>query len=102
MEVLHQAFESLGFSKVATILGTGNLVFETKPEDVRALERKIERKNLASETDGFLIRGREIYWRRRKKPGTSLYSTVPLTKVLTEPFTIRSTNTMRGLAAKWP
>jgi len=158
MDVLHQAFASLGFFKVATFLGSGNVVFETESEDVRALERKIERKlqrtlgynvpvfirtnqeveeiatlepvkdsrvqgsdvniilladtvderskaklkNLASETDGFLVRGREVYWWRRKKPGTSLYSTVPLTKALTEPFTIRSANTMRRLAAKWP
>ena len=27
---------------------------------------------LRTETDGFHVRGREIYWRRRKKPGTSL------------------------------
>src|SRR5215471_12886235 len=44
MDVLHQAFASLGFFKVATFLGSGNVVFETESEDLRALERKIERK----------------------------------------------------------
>jgi hypothetical protein len=47
-------------------------------------------------------RGREIYWLRRRKSGTSLFSTVPLETVLTEPFTIRSMNTIRKLVAKFP
>jgi uncharacterized protein (DUF1697 family) len=57
---------------------------------------------LATETDRFRVHGREVYWWRRKKPGTSLFSTFPLAKVLSEPFTIRSTNTIRRLVAKWP
>ena len=56
---------------------------------------------LATETDRFRVHGREVYWWRRKKPGTSLFLTVPLAKVLTEPFTIRSTNTIRKLVAKY-
>ena len=44
MNVLRQAFESLGFLRVATFLGSGNVVFETRVKDARALERKIERK----------------------------------------------------------
>jgi uncharacterized protein (DUF1697 family) len=56
---------------------------------------------LATETDRFRVHGREVYWWRRKKPGTSLFSNVPLAKVLSEPFTIRSTNTIRRLFAKW-
>jgi hypothetical protein len=40
---------------------------------------------LTTETDGFRIRGREVYWWRRKKPGTSLFSTVPFPKVLASP-----------------
>src|SRR5215475_1920572 len=57
---------------------------------------------LTTDTDGFCVHGREIYWWRRKKPGTSLFSTMPLTRVLREPFTIRSSNTIRKLVAKWP
>ena len=57
---------------------------------------------LATETDRFRVHGREVYWWRRKKPGTSLFSTVPLAKVLSEPFTIRNTNTITRLVAKCP
>ena len=158
MNVLRKAFESLGFVRVATFLGSGNVVFETRAQDIGTLERKIERtlqqalgytvpvfvrthaelKEIASlepfedsetrgadlniillanklderskakllalqtETDGFRVRGREIYWWRRKKPSTSLFASVPLTKVLRVLFTIRGTNTIRKLVAKWP
>lgn len=157
MKVLRKAFESLGFFPVATFLGSGNVVFETRAKDIGALERKIERalqqalgyavpvfirthadlKEIASlepfedsktrgadlnvillannlngrskakllalktETDRFRVRGREIYWWRRKKPGTSLFATVPLEKILRVPFTIRSMNTIRRLVARW-
>jgi uncharacterized protein (DUF1697 family) len=56
---------------------------------------------LGTETDGFHVRRREIYWWRRKKPGTSLFATVPLEKALRVPFTIRATSTIRKLVAKW-
>jgi uncharacterized protein (DUF1697 family) len=158
MQVLRQAFESLGFSGVATFLASGNVVFETRATDVGALEKKIERRlervlgykvpvfirtpaeleeiaafepfdtseihgadvniilladkldegskaklvALKTGTDGFRVHGREIYWWRRKKPGSSLFSTVPLAKVLRVAFTIRSTNTVRKLVARWP
>jgi uncharacterized protein (DUF1697 family) len=158
MNVLRQAFESLGFSGVATFLGSGNVVFETRAADVGTLEKKIESKlrralgynvpvfirtpaelrdiaafepfenseihgadvniilladnlderskarlvALNTATDGFRPHGREIYWWRRKKPGTSLFSTVPLAEALRVPFTIRSTNTIKKLVARWP
>ncbi len=158
MNVLRQAFESLSFSGVATFLGSGNVVFETRATDVGTLEKKIEHRlqralgynvpvflrtpaelkeiaafepfenseihgadvniillgdhldarskaklvALKTGIDGFRVRGREIFWWRRKKPGTSLFSTVPLEEVLRVPFTIRSTNTIRKLVAKWP
>jgi uncharacterized protein (DUF1697 family) len=158
MKVLREAFESLGFVRVTTFLGSGNVVFETRAKHIGVLERKIERtlqqalgyrapvfirthaklKEIASlepfedletrgadlniilladnldgraktkllalqtETDGFRVRGREIYWWRRKKPGTSLFATVPLAKIFRVPFTIRGTNTIRKLVAKWP
>ena len=158
MNVLRQAFESLGFSGVVTFLGSGNVVFETRAKVVRPLEKRIERRlqqtlgysvpvfirthaelkeiaalepfgnskihgaetniillsnhlderseaklaALTTGTDGFLVHGREIYWWRHRKPGTSLFSTVPLGKVLRVPFTIRSENTIRKLVGKWP
>jgi len=158
MDLLRNVFESLGFVRVRTFLGSGNVVFETRAKDIESLERKIagalqkalgctvpvfirtqaELKEIASlepfadsetrgfdlniillasnldersearllalktETDEFRVRGREIYWSRRKKPGTSLYTTVPLEKVVRVPFTIRGTSTIRKLIAKWP
>ena len=158
MNVLRKAFESISFVGIETFLGSGNIVFETRAQDIGALERKIERtlqqalgyrvpvfirtraelKKIASlepfedsesrgadlniillandlnerskakllalksETDKFRVRGREIYWSRRKKPGTLLFATMPLAKVLPAPFTIRGTNTIRKLVAKWP
>jgi uncharacterized protein (DUF1697 family) len=158
MDVLRQAFESLGLCGVATFLGSGNVVFETMARDARLLEKKIERrltkalgysvsvfirtdaelkkiaafepferpaisrtdvniilltnvldrksraklKALTTETDGFRVHGREIYWWRRKKPGTALFSTVPFAKALSRPFTIRSASTIAKLVTKWP
>ena len=158
MNVLRQTFESLGFSGVATLLASGNVVSETRAKDVGMLERKIERRlkqtlgynvpvfirthaelkkiaalefledseihgadlniilladdlderskaelgSLTTPTDGFRVHGREVYWWRLKKPGTSLFSSVPLAKVICVPFAIRGTSTIRKLVAKWP
>ena len=44
MNVLRRAFESLGFSGVATFLGSGNIVFETSAKDLGMLEKRIKRK----------------------------------------------------------
>jgi uncharacterized protein (DUF1697 family) len=43
MQSLRQVFELLGFSKVATFIASGNVVFETTTKKTKALERKIER-----------------------------------------------------------
>src|SRR5262249_52364883 len=43
MNVLRKVFESMGFARVATFLGSGNVVFETRAKDIGALEQKIER-----------------------------------------------------------
>ena len=42
MQSLRQVFESLGFSKVATFIASGNVVFETATKNTKAVERKIE------------------------------------------------------------
>lgn len=44
MEFLRGLFESLGFSSVETFIASGNVVFETKSNNARALELKIEEK----------------------------------------------------------
>ncbi len=44
MDTLRQLFETLGFSGVATFIGSGNVVFETTAKNAKMLERKIEKK----------------------------------------------------------
>jgi uncharacterized protein (DUF1697 family) len=56
---------------------------------------------LNSETDEFVVNEREIYWLRRKKEGSSPYSTIALDRVLKQPFTVRSSRTVRKLAARY-
>jgi uncharacterized protein (DUF1697 family) len=43
MQSLRQVFEALGFSRVATFIASGNVVFETTTKKTKTLERKIER-----------------------------------------------------------
>jgi uncharacterized protein (DUF1697 family) len=43
MDRLRQLFESIGFANVETFIASGNVVFETKSQDAKALEKKIER-----------------------------------------------------------
>jgi uncharacterized protein (DUF1697 family) len=43
MVVLRQVFELLGFSGVATFIASGNVAFGTRANNVRMLERKIEK-----------------------------------------------------------
>jgi uncharacterized protein (DUF1697 family) len=61
MQSLRQVFESLGFSKVATFIASGNVVFETTTKKTKTLERKIEKalkKALGYEVRTF-VRGED-------------------------------------------
>ena len=42
MDYLRQLFESLGFSNVETFIASGNVIFEAKTGNAKALEKKIE------------------------------------------------------------
>jgi uncharacterized protein (DUF1697 family) len=44
MDVLRRLFEILGFSNVATFIGSGNVMFETRAKNARVLEKKIEKR----------------------------------------------------------
>lgn len=44
MDALRQLFETLGFSGVATFIGSGNVVFETNAKNAKTLERKIGKR----------------------------------------------------------
>jgi len=52
---------------------------------------------LNTKVDEFSVRGREIYWLRRKKRSGVGFSSVPLEKTLGVPFTIRGGKTIK----KW-
>jgi len=43
MQLLRGIFQSLGFSKVATFIASGNVMFETTTKETKTLERKIEK-----------------------------------------------------------
>jgi uncharacterized protein (DUF1697 family) len=63
------------------------------------LKRKV--KALRTNTDAFAVRGREIYWVRRRRQNGALFSTVPLEKILGRTFTVRGVDTIRRIASKW-
>jgi uncharacterized protein (DUF1697 family) len=158
METLRQLLDPLGFSEVATFIGSGNVIFETTAQDPRTLEREIEARlgealgyevptfirtvtelariaayepfpasrlestdlmeiifladelerllqeqveGLSTELDEYQVRGREIYWLRHRPPGAPAYTTAPLEKTLTRPFTIRGSKTVQKIVAKY-
>jgi len=158
MQSLRRVFETLGFSRVATFIASGNVIFETRTKRSKTLETKIEKalhealgyevrtfirgkveltkianyqpfsqskldtswccniifladnltpalkrnvKALTTNTDAFAVRGREIYWLRRRKQNGALFSTVPLEKILGRTFTVRGAGTIKKIASKW-
>jgi uncharacterized protein (DUF1697 family) len=44
MDALRKEFEALGLLRVETVIASGNVIFESKSANVRALEQKIERR----------------------------------------------------------
>ena len=158
MRSLRRVFESLGFSRVATFIASGNVIFETTTKRSKTLQTKIEKalhealgyevrtfirgkveltkianyqpfsqskldtswccniifladnltpalkrnvKALTTNTDAFAVRGREIYWLRRRKQNGALFSTVPLEKILGRAFTVRGAGTIKKIASRW-
>jgi uncharacterized protein (DUF1697 family) len=73
-----------------------NVIFLAEPPDAAAANGVLA---LCAATDEYRIGGREIYWRRRRKPGASPYSTAALEKALRRPFTVRTAATVRTIAA---
>ena len=63
MQSLRQVFESLGLSRVATFIASGNVIFEATTRDTKTLERKIEkrlREALGYEVPTFIRREAEL------------------------------------------
>jgi uncharacterized protein (DUF1697 family) len=73
-----------------------NIVFLKDMADEKVAQKV---KALRTATDQFRVRGREIYWLRRRKAGGT-FSSVPLEKALGRPFTVRASNTVRRMVAK--
>ena len=42
MDSLRQMFEAIGFANVSTFIASGNVIFDSKSKNTKALERKIE------------------------------------------------------------
>src|SRR6516162_8465229 len=63
------------------------------------LKRNVEA--LRTNTDAFEVRGREIYWLRRRKQNGPSFSTVPLEKILGRAFTVRGADTIERIVLKW-
>jgi len=99
LPALKRASDREPFGDSRTRDGSLNVILLAEPLDRRSRAKLIA---LETETDQFRVQGREIYWWRRRKPGTSLFATVPFARALHGPFTIRSWNTIRRLVAKWP
>ena len=63
MDILRRVFEELGFSRVETIIASGNVVFETNRASAASLEKKIERglvKAVGFEVETFVRTGDEL------------------------------------------
>src|SRR5882672_1221784 len=58
-------------------------------------------QSLATKTDDFHLRGREVYWLRRAKFSESDISGALLGKILGMPATLRNVTTVKKLAAKY-
>jgi uncharacterized protein (DUF1697 family) len=63
MDALHHIFESLGFADVETFIASGNVIFETKAGNNKALEKKIEshlKESLGYEVATFIRTDAEV------------------------------------------
>jgi len=71
MDVLRQLFESLGFSNVETYIASGNIIFESKAGNAKALEKKIEtclKEYLGYEVATFIRTDAEVAEIAKHKP----------------------------------
>ena len=75
-----------------------NIIFLADELDEQQVQKLMALKTGADE---FHVHGREIYWLRRRKPGGSAFSSVPLEKTIGLPFTIRGSRTVKKLAEKY-
>ena len=75
-----------------------NIAFLTGPLDVESVRKLMA---LKTEIDDFATHEREIYWLCRKKQSESTFSNAVLEKTLGRQSTLRGTNTVQKMAAKY-
>lgn len=71
MDELRRIFESLGFANVETFIASGNVIFDSKSGNAKALEEKIEKKlrdELGYEVTTFLRTSEELAAIAKYKP----------------------------------
>lgn len=88
------------FSEVE-LNGDGNQVYVVFVARSPGPEVERKMKSLASEIDDFHINGREVYWLYRRRAGESKFYGALLEKSLGMQATVRNSNTIRKLAAKY-
>jgi uncharacterized protein (DUF1697 family) len=73
--------------------GELNVIFVKFPPGPAARRRLLA---MNDDVNQFVLNRREIYWHRRRRRNSS-YATIPLDKLLGQPLTIRSINTLMRL-----
>lgn len=85
----------------ADINAAGHTVYVGFMADSPSEAAKQKLLSLATEVDEFQLNGREVYWLSRTKFSDSTISGAVLEKTLVLPATLRNSNTIRRLAAKY-
>ena len=88
-------FDNMRLSKGGDTLHVG-FVGGSLPKVAR--ERLLEH---GDKVDGFHVKGREIYWLRRRKEGESKFTNTTLERAIKTPVTMRNINTVQRLVAKY-
>jgi uncharacterized protein (DUF1697 family) len=71
MDLLRKLFKGMGFSNIETFIASGNVIFDSKSKDIKAMKKKIEtslKKSLGYEVATFLRTPAELAEIIRRKP----------------------------------
>lgn len=79
----------------------GNALYIAFTADEPSTESKRKLLTFMTEVDDFQVYGREVYWLSRKNISESKFSGALLERTLGMPATVRNSNTVKRLAAKY-
>lgn len=79
----------------------GNTLYIGFLTDNPSEQAKQKLLSCSTAVDGFCVHGREVYWLCRKRFSESEFSGAQLEKTLGMPATLRNSNTVKKLAAKY-